>query len=137
MFPFIAAVTLLDGGATLKQFTDEKMKDTKVRELMSKVKVYRHSSLPDMPDPTKISASEMARMYITLRLATGEEYSCWAEGAKGFAEKPFTKDELIERYRSFASLVLPSRSIDKTIEIINSLEKVSDIGELMNLFRCG
>jgi len=133
--PFVVAVTLVDGGATLKQFTNEKVQDLKVKELISKVKVYIHPDLADRIDRTKLSATQMARAYITIRLISGEEYSRWTESAKGYVDKPLTEREFFERYYSFASLVLSSHSIKETFEMVRSLEKIRDIGELMFLLR--
>lgn len=130
--PFIIAVSLVDSELTLRQFTDEKIQDPKVREVISKIKLYNHPDLPASPDPSRISAAQLSRTYITIKLANGKEYSCWAETARGYADKPLTEEEILERYRGFASLVVAARPVEQTIKIVKSLDKVMDIGKLMS-----
>jgi 2-methylcitrate dehydratase PrpD len=135
--PFITAVALLDGEITLKQFTDERTQDSKVREIISKIRLYNHPDLPASPDPTKMSAAQLSKTFITIRVTSGEEYSQWAESAKGYVDKPLSEEEILKRYRSFTSLVLSHHAVEKTIKIIESLEKIGDIEELMNILRGG
>ena len=125
----------VDGKVTLKQFTDQKTQDQRIRSVISKVKMYNHPDLLKSPPISKLSGPERFRTHITIRLASGEEYSRWTQSAKGFVEKPLTQQEMRERYSEFAGLLLTECSVEKTYEIVRDLEKVTDIKELMTLAR--
>ena len=129
--PFIAAVTLRDGEATLKQFTDEKTKDPIIRDLISKIDIQHYPSPSKNEDLRNISGADLSLTHLTIELRGGKRYSRTVDSAKGYADQPITGKELRERFRTFADLVLPKPSISKTIRMVESLEKLRDIGELM------
>jgi len=133
--PFIVAVTLTDGEATLKQFTDEKTQDQQVRGLISKIKIDHHPSPPESPHPPKPSGVQISMTHITIRFKNGQQISRWVDSAKGYVNQPLTKEEILQRFSSFAGLVLPDHRIEKTVEMVSSLEKIGDTGSLMDLLR--
>jgi len=56
---------------------------------------------------------------------------CWKTW--GSSENPIADEELFQKYRSCASGVLPEKSVEESIKLIMNLEKVDDIGKLMNI----
>jgi len=47
--------------------------------------------------------------------------------------QPLNEKEILDRFRTFAGLVLPSASIAKSAETVKSLEELADIAELMDM----
>jgi 2-methylcitrate dehydratase PrpD len=131
--PFIVAVTLIDGEASLKQFTDEKTQDPAVKKIISKIKIHHHRSQAEAAGTGKPSGVDLSTTHIAIKVKNGETYSRVVDSAKGYVNQPLTDPEVLERFRSFAELVLPDPAIRKTIDLAKSLEKVKDIGELMSI----
>ena len=46
---------------------------------------------------------------------------------------PLSRDELLEKYRDCASLVLEKKDVERSIELIENLDQLSDIKELMDI----
>ena len=131
--PFIAAVTLTDGEATLNQFTDEKTQDPKVRKIISKIQIHHPPPQPASQDSGKPSGVDLSTTHIKIKVQKGETYFREVDSAKGYVNQPLTEKEILEKFRTFAGLVLPDSSINQTIDMVKSLEKMKDIGKLMNL----
>ena len=55
------------------------------------------------------------------------------ERYRGGPDLPFTRDELYEKFSDCASLVLPSTRVAETFAMVESLEGVTDIGELVRV----
>ncbi len=131
--PFIVAVTLTDGEATLKQFTDKRTRDPKVKEIISRIQIQHHPPSPASSESGKPSGVDLSATHIKVKLKSGEEYARLVDSAKGYVNQPLAEEEILERFRTFAGLVLPDSSISKTIEMVKTLEKIKDIGELMRI----
>ncbi|MBN1238389.1 MAG: MmgE/PrpD family protein, partial [Gammaproteobacteria bacterium] len=54
------------------------------------------------------------------------------ERYRGGPDLPFTRDELFEKFSDCASLVLSPESLELVFEMAETLEQVSDIGELVH-----
>lgn len=53
--------------------------------------------------------------------------------AKGHAEVPLSWDELLEKYRECARLVLKDQDVERTIDLMGSMEKIKSIKELTDI----
>jgi len=53
------------------------------------------------------------------------------ERYRGGPDLPFTRDELFEKFSDCASLVLPEAEVKEVFDKVESLEKMADIGELV------
>ncbi|HSR10523.1 MAG TPA: MmgE/PrpD family protein [Thermodesulfobacteriota bacterium] len=127
--PFIVAVTLTDGEAGLKQFTDEKTQDPKVREIISKIHMRYHTQGGDGSE--KPSGVELSTTEIKITEKNGKVYTRVVDSARGYLNQPLSEKEILDRFRTFAGLVLPESSIAKTAEMVRSMETLADIAALM------
>ncbi|MBU1206704.1 MAG: MmgE/PrpD family protein [Proteobacteria bacterium] len=125
--PFCLAVALMDRKVGLAQVTDEKVKDPVIQELERKIKMRSY------PDADEKENGENRPDVVIVRLKNGKEYSHGVLRAKGHADAPLTWDELLEKYRECARLVLDDKGVERTIELMGSLEKLPNIKELMNI----
>lgn len=116
--PYCVARALVDGEMGLAQFTDEKIADPTVRELMDRVTVTEH------PEDAY------------LRVETeSDAYEASIEVPRGHHERPFTGDELAEKLGT--ALDVP-RSDDRVVSILDwtdDLEDRSSVAELLELAR--
>ena len=53
------------------------------------------------------------------------------ERYRGGPDLPFTRDELYEKWSDCASLVLPQNGVDEVFELVDGLEKLTDVTRLV------
>ncbi len=125
---YALTVALIDGAAFMKQFTEEKLKDPLTEEIMSKVKY----SLYPLHEGSGMDMTER----VTLRLKDGKEYSYEVKESKGHLSNPLSDDELSLKFKDCASLVLGSWEIERALELGWDLEKLNNVGKLMEVISC-
>ena len=123
---FCVAIALIDGEASLKQFTDEKVKNSTVQELIKKIK-YVHP--PEMGSGLVDLGGELV-----VKLRDGRIYSRKVDMAKGNPQNPLSRDELIHKYRDCVRLSLSPEDTNKSLDLLLNLESIRDIAELMDIF---
>lgn len=90
--PFGAAVAALDGAAGLDQFTLEKIRSPKVRELINKVVLVKDPRIEET-FPKEWPA------HVAIEVAGGQRYEKFVRYPKGDPENPLTWDELVAKFR--------------------------------------
>jgi 2-methylcitrate dehydratase PrpD len=123
---FCVAIALLDGEVTLSQFTDERVRDPAVKELMSRVK-YAH------PTEMGTSLAELSGE-VVVKLRNGKIYSCQVDIARGDPRNPLGWDEICSKYRDCVSQALSPSDIKHSIALISDLDSVADVSHLMDIF---
>jgi 2-methylcitrate dehydratase PrpD len=128
--PFTTAVMMVKGNVTLRDYTDEGLRDSRVLAMADRVS-YR-------PEPgTVIGAggnSGVSRPTVEIRLKDGRAYSHQPEGVPGDPQHPVTRDMLETKFRdcvSFAAKPLAQADVDRAIALIRDLENVPDVAEIM------
>jgi 2-methylcitrate dehydratase PrpD len=113
--------------AGIHEFNDEFVQSAPVQAMMRKVE--------RVLDP-EIEAKgwEKIRSTVEVDLADGRTLVEHAdERYRGGPDLPFTREELHEKFSDCASLVLPAGAIDETFAMIESLESLTDIGDLVRV----
>ena len=110
--------------AGLAPYKEERLSDHRVKELMKRVKVYVHPELAEEL-PSLISTH-----FLKVRLKDGREFSIKADKATGYPQKPFSREELLGKYRDCAQRVLPPSQVEHSIELVNTLETLENISVL-------
>jgi 2-methylcitrate dehydratase PrpD len=93
--PFGAAVAAIDGAAGLDQFTVEKARSPKIRELMNKVALVKDPSIEET-FPKEWPAR------VAIDLESGQRYEKFIRYPKGDPENPLTWDEMRTKFRALA-----------------------------------
>jgi 2-methylcitrate dehydratase PrpD len=123
---FCVAIALLDGEVTLRQFTDEKVGEYAVQELMKKVK-YVH--------PSEMGASLMElNGEVVVKLRDGNVFSCKVDVAKGDQKNPLSWEEVSHKYKECVHPYLSLIDTNKSLDLILNLESIGDVSELMDIF---
>jgi 2-methylcitrate dehydratase PrpD len=91
--PFGAAVAALEGAAGLEQFTAEKTRSPKIRELMNKVELLKDPRIEET-FPQEWPA------HVAIELDNGRRYEKFVRYPKGDPENPLTWDELAGKFRT-------------------------------------
>jgi 2-methylcitrate dehydratase PrpD len=126
---FCVAIAFLDGQATLREFTDEKVKDSAVQEFMKRVKYVHPPEMGVLLIPQEVCRGEMV-----VKLRDGKTYSSKVDVAKGEPQNPLNREEVSSKYWACVCPPLSSRDAEHSINLISGLESVEDITQLMDIF---
>jgi 2-methylcitrate dehydratase PrpD len=110
--PFGAAVAALDGAAGLDQFTVEKARSPKIRELMSKVALVKDPRIEET-FPREWPA------HVVIELAGGRRHEKIVRYPKGDPENPLTWDEMETKFRTLAGSVLSPDRCEQVIAAVS------------------
>jgi 2-methylcitrate dehydratase PrpD len=70
---------------------------------------------------------------VTVTLCDGTVYSHEVAESKGRPKNRMSESELTAKYRECAEGVISREQIDRSLDMLRSLEKLGDIGDLMNV----
>jgi 2-methylcitrate dehydratase PrpD len=124
--PYCLATALICGKVGLAEFSEERLTDPKTRALSRKVRV--------MVDEDYLNA-RLGPAKVTLSTTEGEEFSCRVDIPKGYPLNPISREELEEKFRTLASLALPSPQVSEIVRRVNDLEKLNEVEPLAALLR--
>ena len=119
---YVVAMCILDGKLELTTFTDEKVNQSQVQEALQKVKVICDETIPE-PGPY---------CPVAVELKDGTRLSHTAKIAKGDPRNPMTEDEVVEKFRSNAKLVIADKQTEKLIAAVRDLEAVGNVQEMVD-----
>jgi 2-methylcitrate dehydratase PrpD len=125
---YCMAVAILDKSAGLNQFIDERLKDPRIQELMTKVR-YTH--------PPELGSSAVdsmrGKVEIVVRLKNGTEFSSLVKSSKGDTENPLKLSDIETKFLDCAKLAISPSQASDCLEKISTLDKTRDISSLMKL----
>lgn len=118
--PYALGVGILKGKVWMDSFTDEAVRDSKIREARNRIEVVIHSDWP-------VGRAE-SRNPVIVKLRDGRIYS----KEVAIAREP-TMEELLDRYRMAAGEVMGSLQIEKSVDLLLNFENLKNVSELMNI----
>jgi 2-methylcitrate dehydratase PrpD len=122
--PFMLSAIALRRKAGVHEFTDEFVRSAPVQEMMRKVQMILDPEI-------EARGFEKIRSTVEVDLADGRTLVEPAdERYRGGPDRPFTRDELLEKFTDCASLVASDSSMQETIRMVESIETVRDISDL-------
>ena len=128
---FMMSSLVLRRKAGIHEFTDEFVKSAPVQEMMKRVTTVRDADI-------EAQGFEKMRSIVEVDLNDGRTLVQEADARyRGGPEKPFTHDELHEKFTDCASLVLRPEAIAQTLERLESIEQMRDIRELVGVLTAG
>jgi 2-methylcitrate dehydratase PrpD len=130
--PFTTAVMMVNGNVTLRDYTEEALRDRRVLAMADKVS-YRVD-----PDAklTVGGYSSLSRPSVEMRTTDGRFFSCIPEGLPGDPAHPVSDAMLESKFRdcvSFSATQIAPTTANKVIAMIADLENVPDAAELVEL----
>jgi 2-methylcitrate dehydratase len=123
--PYIVAVALIDGTVGLEQFSEERIRDRNLQNLIQKVSVARnseHTALYPKSFPCNID----------IKTKTGKVFSKTVNWPKGHPRNPLTDQEVEDK---FVSLSLEYLSEDRRIEILSAVWNLDNRLELRSFMK--
>lgn len=124
---YVVAVTALEGEIFIDQFSEEKIKDSKVIDFSRRVKVMVD------PELDKLGPQYRHTVIAEVKTKDGRTYTERVETAKGSEKRPMTSDEVVRKYRILAGKVLPEKQVARLQDMVENLEKVNNVNELAKL----
>lgn len=126
--PYAVAVGLAKKRASVPEFTDEAIKDPVVLKVAEKVRWELE------PEFEKLYPKVYpARVIVTTR--DGKKYTAQVDHPKGDPENPVTDSELMDKFNLLASATVSREKMDRIIDTVMKLEKLTDINQLTGLLR--
>jgi 2-methylcitrate dehydratase len=125
--PYVVAAALVDGNVLPTSFSEERLRDPRLIDMMKKIKVKADPEIDDLFPGVK-------RARVTITAKDGKKYTEQTDLAKGDPGNPLTDEELTAKFRANSEGVLSGGRIDEIIEAtwrVDSLENISDYMALL------
>ena len=127
---FGIALRLIKGGNSFREYSEENLSDPEILDLMGKIRFILDEDLEKMR-----KSDNPAKMMV--RLADGSVFEATVSAGKGSILNPMTKEEVIQKFRGFASAVLPDDKAEAIVETVEQLHLVDDIHDLTKMLVAG
>ena len=124
--PYVIAAAVADGAVLPDSFSDEKLQDPRIWDLLGKIKVVADPEIDALFPGVK-----RARVQITT--LEGNTHTAQVDHAKGSPENPLSDDELIAKFRANAEGVISLQRQDEIIRVTWAFDEINDLGEYMRL----
>ena len=124
---FALASAIVYGQISLKEFTEEKIQDPRVQQLISR------TSMAVDDDLAKLGFIGTAPVKLWIKLQDGSEIFAENDLARGNPEKPFSDAEFATKFRGCCEGLLSEARTDELINILFALEQVKDVNQLLAL----
>jgi 2-methylcitrate dehydratase PrpD len=129
---FCIATALREGALRLAHFTDERVRDPHMHELMQRVEMVVH---PELRGDHTFLQNEFTD--VSLELAAGGRVECrvYRVNNRGSRGRPITPEELKKKFVECTDGYLDAPKAGHAFEVIAGLEAVKDVREIMACFR--
>jgi 2-methylcitrate dehydratase PrpD len=127
--PYTVAATLVNGGLSLEEFTDSKLRNEEILELAARVKLILNPDLDKGPMDVKPQVVEVVTR-------DGKVLTERIEFPKGNPNNPVSAGELVDSFRgmaAYAAKPLSGAQVDDAISLALSLEETADVSTLTKL----
>ncbi|MFC1532132.1 MmgE/PrpD family protein [Thermodesulfobacteriota bacterium] len=120
---YVLARAIIDGTPRIDDFTDERVNEAEIKELIKKIKWISFE-----PEAGTFGTPEFI-----VKLDDGTKFHSKIEFPRGEPENPVNDDILIEKYQDCAGSILPQKIKTQVKDLILNLENVESISQLTNL----
>ncbi len=122
--PYCIAAAVIDGKVTPVQFTENKLNDRDIWELVPKIKIIANPEFEKLFPRLKTAE-------VTITNHNGQKFSLRIDYPKGDYRDPMTDEELLEKFDSMVLEKVSKEKRNKMVDLIMNLEKVSQIRQFM------
>jgi 2-methylcitrate dehydratase len=125
--PYCTAVALMDGDVTLDSFSDARLRDQSLLDLVAKIKIHRDSELT-----ARYPRGIPNRIVVTLD--GGRQLTAENEFPRGHDQNPMSDDEVRAKFEMTADGLLDPLTRDAILDTCWRLEELADAGDLLRRF---
>ncbi|MCD6426327.1 MAG: MmgE/PrpD family protein [Anaerolineales bacterium] len=126
--PYVVAAAVADGNVLPSSFSDEKLKDPRIWDLLGKIKVVADPEIDAMFPGVK-------RARVTITNNEGQSFTAQVDNAKGSPLNPMSDEEIISKFRANAGAVLSVDQQDQVIDLTWRFDELEEISSYMDLLR--
>lgn len=123
---FCAAAAVATGEVGIDTFDTERVTDPRIRSLVPLVAMHVDPELGQ-------GAPALTQAAVTIRLRDGRVLSEFANGARGYPDRPAAADECDEKFRTCAARAVPASVAERALACLRTLDDVPDIRALTEL----
>jgi 2-methylcitrate dehydratase PrpD len=124
---FMLSSIALRQKAGIHEFTDEFVRSAPVQQMMAKVQTILDPAI-------EARGFDRIRSCVEVDLEDGRRLIEEAdERYRGGPDRPFTRDELVEKFSECSALVLSPTAIAETLRLLESIEELSDLRALVRV----
>ncbi len=120
---FSLALLLVTGGAGLKEYTEENLRDPKIVALSKRIHTY-----VDEEVEREYLASKPRGCRITLKLKSGATHTTYIHNMRAM-----TPQDVDDKVRKMAAIAIESEQCERLIKTVRALETVRDVSALIPL----
>lgn len=135
--PFTTAVMMVRGTVTLRDYTDEGLRDPAVLAMADKVSYRPLRDSREKPQPSAPGGgSSLSRPTVEIRTRDGSVLVRQPDGVPGDARYPVKREFLVSKFRdcvSFSAKPIPAANVERAIEMTHGLENVPDATDIVRL----
>lgn len=129
--PFCIALAIVEGDVTVANFTDNNVHNPALISLMEQIIL---EIAPELKQEAHISCGIDTTVVVTLK--DGRVYSRRVKIPHGHPERPFSDEEVEEKFLQCTEGILSEKAAYNCVEIIRHLEDLSSMSELGALLSC-
>lgn len=126
---FAAAVKLLDGENSIDQYTEDRIADPRILEMIKRIEIVHDVELD------KGGAAKRHAVRICARTRDGRDFEQYVEQRKGSAQFSLTREELERKFRRTAGTALSPSRTDQLLNSIFALDASASVAELSRALR--
>ena len=124
--PYVIAAAVVYGNVLPESFSEEKLKDPFIWDLLPKIKVVADPEIDQLFPKVK-------RAKVTITTADGNRYTAVTDVAKGTPEDPLSDDEIVAKFRANAQGIISDQRIDEVIKATWQFDSHLNLGDYMSL----
>jgi 2-methylcitrate dehydratase len=127
--PYVIAAAVADGNVLPDSFSDEKLVDPRIWELLGKIKVIADPEIDALFPGVK-------RARVTITTLEGNSHTAQVDYAKGSPQNPMSDQEIVAKFRANAEGVVSKKRQDEIIAATWAFDEIDDLGEYMRTLVC-
>jgi 2-methylcitrate dehydratase PrpD len=121
--PFCAAAAVACGEISVATFAAPSLDDPRIRSIMPRITMRVDPSLDGGAPP-------LTESRVTITLRDGRVLRREAHGARGYAERPASDEELAAKFTACARRVLDESDTNRVLRLLEGIETLDDVRTL-------
>ncbi len=125
--PYVTSAAFMDGDITLDTFTDERINDPKLVELIQTVKIHRAEDM-------NAGYPEGIPNRLRVKLKDGRELTKTISFPLGHAKNLMNNEQIEAKFRPLAERIFDSAQVSKQLEKLWAFDSTTDVADVLSTF---
>jgi len=119
---YVCAIMLLENDVLIDQFTEDKIRDPKVLDMIARISITH--------DPALDGSGYVEGNPVEIEMRDGTIHSAWGK-VRGGLDNPIPRDDVVAKFRKLSGRVIGAAAQDELINQCARLEQIADARELI------